>query len=223
VEGVFLALFRDLGEVYRLIRRDRRVFHVMASVLQLAVISASIYVLVIVIVQSQMRWGTKGIGFLGGTVACGMIPGSFLIGTFGSRWDKRQIILLGYILMGSLMAAFARSFTFVLLAPLAFVGGMILAPIMISQDTLLHETVPAEVRGRIFSTRDLILNITFALGAVIVAIVDALLPHLGARNPERVTLFILGALILLLGLCGEALLLRRNRARARMSPKAREG
>jgi MFS family permease len=161
-----------------------------------------------------MKWGTKGIGFLGGITAGGMILGSFLIGTFGSRWDKRQTILLGFVLIGVIMAAFARSFTFALLAPLAFIGGAILAPVMISQDTLLHEIVPAEARGRIFSTRELILNTAFALTAVIVGVVVTLLPLLGARDPYRVALFALGALIVLLGLIGEVLLRRRGNARS---------
>ncbi len=222
VERVFLSLFQDLREVYRLIRRDRKLFYVLTSVLLLAVLGGSIYILVVVIVQSQMRWGTKGVGFLGGIVASGMIPGSFLIGTFGSRWDKRQTILLGFTLIGLIMIAFARSFTFALLAPLAFIGGAILAPVMISQDTLLHEIVPAEARGRIFSTREQILNTAFALTAVIVGIMVALLPHLGARNPYRVTLFALGALIVLLSLIGEILLLRRGKARSSLVDVPRE-
>jgi MFS family permease len=223
VERIFLTLFQDLREVYRLIWRDRQLFFVMASVLLLAVLGASIYVLVIVIVQSQMGWGTKGIGFLGGIVAGGLILGSLLIGTFGSRWDKRQTILLGFTLIGLIMVAFARSFTFVLLAPLAFLGGMILAPVMISQDTLLHETVPAEARGRIFSTREQILNAAYALTAVIVGIVVALLPRLGARNSYRVTLFALGALFVLLSLAGEVFLVRRNNSHPPSTPPVAEG
>ena len=223
IERVFLALFQDLQEVYRLIRRDRKLFYVLVSVVLNAILGGSVYVLVIVIVQSQMRWGTKGVGFLGGITAGGMILGSFLTGTFGGRWDKRQTILSGYILIGGIMAMFARSFTFALLAPLAFLGGMILAPIMISQDTLLHEIVPEEARGRIFSTREIIINFSFALTAVIVGIVVALLPHLGARNPYRVTLFALGTLIVLLSLAGEILLVRRNNSRSSASLEAPKG
>lgn len=222
VERVFLALFRDLREVYRLIRRDRKLFFVLASIIFLAVIGGSVYVLVIVIVQSQMNWGTKGVGFLGGITASGMILGSFLIGTFGSRWDKRQTILLGFFLIGTIMAAFARSFTFLLLAPLAFLGGMILAPVMITQDTLLHEIVPAEARGRIFSTRELILNASFALTALFIGILVILLPLLGAKNPYRVALFALGAMILLIAGSGELLLLHRVR-RLSLNPRILAG
>lgn len=223
VEGVFRALFRDLHEVYRLIRHERKLSYVLASNLLNAILGGSIYVLVISIVQSQMHWGPKGVGFLGGSVAGGLILGSFLIGTFGSRWDKRQTILLGFTVIGLIMMAFSRSFTFALLAPLAFLGGTLLSPIMISQDTLLHEIAPAEVRGRIFSTRDIVLNTSFALTAVIVGIVVALLPRLGARNPHRVALFALGAIVLLLGLSGEILLLRRRPGRSSAPLKVQEG
>jgi len=220
VERVFLALFQDLREVYRLIRRDRKLFYVLASVILLAILGGSVYVLVIVIVQSLMKWGTKGIGFLGGITAGGMILGSFLIGTFGSRWDKRQTILLGFVTIGVIMAAFARSFTFLFLAPLAFLGGMILAPVMISQDTLLHEIVPGEARGRIFSTRELILNTSFAITAVLIGILVTVLPLLGSREPYRVALFVLGALIFLIAGIGEILLLRRIRRPPQTHPIA---
>jgi MFS family permease len=220
VERVFLALFQDLREVYRLIRRDRRLFFVLAPSVLLAMIGGSVYVLVIVIVQSQMNWGTKGIGFLGGITAGGMILGSLLIGTFGTRWDKRQTILMGFALIGAVMASFARSFTFVLLAPLAFIGGAILAPVMISQDTLLHEIVPQEARGRIFTTREIIQGASFILTAVVIAILVILLPLAGAREPYRVALFALGALVFLIAGIGVTILRRRIRRSPQTSPIA---
>jgi tyrosyl-tRNA synthetase len=39
--------------------------------------------------------------------------------------------------------------------PIAFVGGAVLAPVMVSMDTLLHEWSPRGARGLVFSSRDL--------------------------------------------------------------------
>ena len=96
-------------------------------------------------------------GYLGGTLGAGMIVGSLLVGTVGSRWDKRQTILVGNTIIGLLMIVAGVFFSFGMFAPVAFLGGALLAPVMVSQDTLLHENAPPTARALIFSTKDLIL------------------------------------------------------------------
>jgi MFS family permease len=102
-------------------------------------------------------------------------------------------------------------FSFVMFAPIAFVGGFVLAPVMVSQDTLLHEAAPQTSRALIFSTRDLILGVTFGTTALVVGGGISVLGYLGSDSPYRLALSILGVLICASALSGEAAILRRRR------------
>jgi MFS family permease len=62
-------------------------------------------------------------------------------------------------------AGLAVSRSFAPVAPLVFIAGLALSPVYIGMDTLLHESVPEAARGRIFSTRDWLLHLAFAVSA----------------------------------------------------------
>jgi MFS family permease len=189
------SLAHDLVAAVRLIRRDRALRFVYSTVVLLAIIAASAYVVVVAAVQSVMGRGTTGVGFLGGTMAGGLIVGSLLVGTLGTRFDRRTIVTAGCALLGIVMTACALFFQFKWLTPLAFLGGVLLAPVMVSQDTLLHETSPEGARGVIFSARELVLSGSFMLTALVVGGAIALMARAGVAEPYRMALFVLGAVV----------------------------
>jgi MFS family permease len=161
----------------------------------LAVLAASIYVVMGPSVQTMMGQGTRGVGYLGGLLASGMVVGSLLVGTIGARWNKRHIITLGLLVMGAMMIVGSALYTFPFFVPVSIIGGLVLAPVMVSQDTFLHEAAPRSARGLIFSTRDLILGAVFMGCALAVGYAAPLLGRLGADEPFRLALGILGVLI----------------------------
>lgn len=194
----FRALTRDLLETYPVIVRDKAILFVMSSILLFCFVGGSVYVLVVHLVQQILGRGTAGVGMLAGAAAIGMICTSFIFGMIGFRLEKRQVILVGFAVIGILMMVFARASSFPLLAVLSFIGGSMLAPIAISQDTLLHEVVPEFFRGRIFSTKEWTLNGIFMLSAVVMGV----LAELWSVRP---VLFGVGLLVLVLSLAGEVL------------------
>jgi MFS family permease len=216
VKRSFAELVVDMRKTLGLIWHDRRLKFAFATLVLLGVLAASIYVVMTVSVQSILRQGTRGVGYLGGLMAAGMLLGSLAVGTLGSRWDKRQTILVGCALIGSLMVVASLAFRFEVFAPVAFTGGMLLAPIMVSQDTLLHEAAPADGRALIFSARELILGAAFMLSALGVGGGVALLGAAGVREPYRLALGVLGLLISVTGVVGEIAVLKdRHEARRR--------
>jgi MFS family permease len=204
-------LVRDMRETLRLIRTHHDLRFVFATVVLLGALAASIYIVFTASVQSVLQQGTRGVGYLGGLAAAGMVVGSLVVGTAGTRWNKRHTVLVGHLIVGLLMIAGAIAFHFAAFAPIAFIGGAVLAPIMVSQDTLLHEAAPAGERALIFSTRDLILGATFGTSALIVGAGISVLGYLGSDNPYRLALPILGALICIAAGVGEWRVLRRAR------------
>ena len=205
------SLVGDVRETVRVVRHHAGLRFVFSSLVLLALFASTVYVAMTYSVQSVMGKGAKGVGYLGGLLAAGTVVGSLLVGTLGSRWDKRQTIMIGTAGIGLMMIVGGIFFSFAMFAPVAFVGGALLAPVMVSQDTLLHEYAPTTARGLIFSTKDLIVGAVFMLAALAVGGGIFLLGQLGIDEPYRLALLGVGALISAAGVAGELSLLRRAR------------
>ncbi len=121
------------------------------------------------------------------------------------------MIMICTALIGVIMVLGGVFFSFAAFAPIAFVGGVLLAPMMVSQDTLLHEYAPEGARALIFSTKDLIVGAVFMLSALAVGAGILLFGKLGVEQPYRLALIVVGALISAAGGVGEVSVLRRAR------------
>jgi MFS family permease len=203
---------RAVKSAFAIIRADRALRFVFLTIALIGVMVASGYVLLVVSVQTVLANGTKGVGLLGGVTAAGMIVGSLAIGTVGTRFDKGTIILGSMALLGLAMAAGAYFYTFAALLPIGLVAGALLAPVMVSQDTMIHEAAPPESRAKIFSTRELVLGGAFVLTAWTVGGTVALADRAGWEAPYRATLGVCGILFALVA-AGAALAHVRGKRR----------
>ncbi|MBV6522091.1 MAG: hypothetical protein MNPFHGCM_02236 [Gemmatimonadaceae bacterium] len=199
---------------FGLIRKDDSLRFAFGSVILLAAFASTVYVVMTASVQTVMGMGTQGVGYLGGLLAVGLIIGSLAMGTIGRSWNKRHTIMLSVSLVGGLMVLASVFYRFSLFAPVAVMGGAVLGPIMVSQDTLLHEGAPSNGRGLIFSTRDLVLGAAFMTCALLVGATVWVLGTAGFREPYRLALGVAGVLICVAGLVGEASILRHTRKRS---------
>lgn len=213
----------DQRELLSLVRANPMVRFTVATLLLVALFGGTLYPLIVVIVQKgpQMVIGgdlglprvgaTHLVGFLGGVLAVGMMLGSISAGFLFHRLSRRGIVVAGLLVTGVLMSLFALSRHYWEFLPVALLAGFFLSPVMIAQDTLLHESAPESLWGRVFSGRDLILNGGFMLSSLFFGMLAQLvLPMMGTVNHERVVLFWVGVFLSALGL----LSLRSGRRRA---------
>ncbi|MBK6485308.1 MAG: MFS transporter [Gemmatimonadetes bacterium] len=205
------GLVRDVVRTLGVVRRDRTMRFVFGSLIALSLFASTVYVAMTYSVQTVLGRGTRGVGYLGGILGAGMIVGSLLVGTIGGRWDKRRTILVGNSIIGFLMMVGGAFFSFGIFAPVAFIGGLLLAPVMVSQDTMLHEGAPPDSRALIFSTKDLILGGVFMLSALTVGGTIYLLGRLGVDEPYRLVLAVVGLVILVTGVAGQLTLIAERR------------
>lgn len=192
---LFKRTLVDVREGFKLIMAKREITFVMASVVVLTFVGGSVYVLAVPIIDTDLHRGAFNVGTLGAITALGMVIGSFLYGNFGHRMRKSTVIIAGFGIIGTFMIVFSMLRSFLVTSGLLIISGMILAPIVITQDTLLHEIVPEEIRGRIFGTRDWTLSGLFMLSAVVMSL-------LAKFSSVRITLRGVGILILLLAIAG---------------------
>jgi len=185
----------DMRKTFRLIRSHHGLRFVFLMVVVLGALAGSIYVILTAASIAVLNVGTKGVGFLGGLLAGGMIVGSLLVGTVGARWDKRWMMVVGCVMMGVFMLFGSIWFSYAIFMPIAFAGGAVLAPVMVSMDTLLHEWSPRSARGLVFSTRDLVLGASFMTFNTVVGFTIAFLQSV-ADTPYAVAMFIFGVFVI---------------------------
>lgn len=202
------GLVHDVRETVGVVRRTRGLRFAFLSLILLALFAATVYVAMTVSVQTVMGRGTKGVGYLGGLLAGGMVLGSLAVGSVGGRVPREQVIIWGTLIIGLLMVGAGFWFSFAVFVPVAVVGGAVLAPVMVAQDTLLHEHAPSDSRAVVFSTKDLMVAAVFAGSAFLIGGGIYLLGTLGVREPFRWALGLVGVFISLTSLAVEGLSLR---------------
>ncbi|MEO0077937.1 MAG: MFS transporter, partial [candidate division WOR-3 bacterium] len=201
-------MLRELREAWEQVRRGPSVLFVYISVLLMVLLGAAVFVLYVPVIQGSrelagLNLGTRGVGFVAAIGSVGLVLSSMGYGLAGHRIRKHQVILACYLVLGLVALGLAVSRSFGPVVPLVFVAGLALSPILIAMDTLLHESVPEEVRGRIFSAREWILHLAFAVAALAVG-------QLTNFFPPRRLLGAIGLLVALASIAGFAL--ARNRS-----------
>jgi MFS family permease len=184
----------DMLSTFALVRSHHGLRFVFLMVVVLGALAASIYVILTAAALAVLGVGTRGVGFLGGLLAGGMIVGSLLVGLMGARFDKRWIMILGCLAMGLFMIGGSLRFSYAVFLPIAFLGGTVLAPVMVSMDTLLHEWAPARSRALVFSTRDLVLGAVFITFSQTVGFGIAIL-QTWTDTPYTVSMLVCGILV----------------------------
>ena len=156
----------DLKELERLIVRDQLVIFVMISVFVLPFISAIAYTVLVYLIQQQFGLGTVGVGVFGGVIGLGMLAGALLMGFLGRKISRGRIIIGSIALLTVLFLAGPLFVSPFFLYLVALVSGVVYSLVGIAQDTLLQEDVARDIRGRIFGTKEFVVNVTFTLSAV---------------------------------------------------------
>ena len=127
--------------------------------------AGAIFCVIIVFIQEKFGTITTDLGLLGMFLGIGLLFGSLFYGRFGQRFDKQKVILSSFILSGLGVTGFAvvipRFPRYRIAGLLSIFIGMVISPVIISINTLIHETIPDEMRGRIFSSQEIVIHLAF--------------------------------------------------------------
>ncbi len=121
--------------------------------------------IIIVFIQDAFGTSTRDLGFLGMFLVGGLLLGSVLYGKFAQAVAKRKAIHLSFAASGIAIILFTLGIN---RYPNLLLGGMLvgllglaISPIMVATNTLAHETMPKEIRGRIFSSLEAVIHLAF--------------------------------------------------------------
>jgi len=159
--SVFSEIKEGLG--YLTSHRDMR-FITNVFFLLLAGMGA-ISCIIIVFIQNAFGTSTRHIGFFGTYLVCGLFLGTVLYGRLGQKLEKKKTIYMSFAASGIAIIIFAilvgRYPNVFLAGVLSGILGLAISPMMASLNTLTHETIPEEARGRIFSSLEAVIHLAF--------------------------------------------------------------
>lgn len=135
----------------------------------------SIYIIIIVFVQQALHSSTEHLGYLAMILGIGLFLGSVVYGRHGSMLPKKKVINIGLCITGLIIVIFSLSLklwpSFFVTGILTAVLGIFASPIIVSSNTLLHEVMADKLRGRTFSSLEIIMHIAFLVFMVLTSLV----------------------------------------------------
>lgn len=197
VEVIRKSVFQEIKEGVVYFIRNKDIRFTAAIIFALWSALGSVYVVIIVFVQKTLHSATKDLGLLVMFLGLGLFLGSLVYGKFGHRVSHYKIIFASLVSSGIMLTLFALGIyyypCFMLAAFLALCLGLIVAPIMIASNTIIHNVSDNEMLGKIFSSLEILMHLGFILFMFISSILAERFSHL-------LILVVVGSLLSLLGL-----------------------
>lgn len=164
-QSIRRSVFKEVVEGIRYLISSRELLLVTAMSFLLMSGAGAVSVVIVVFIQESLKSVTRDLGLLGMSLGAGLFLGSVLYGRFGGTLSKFKVIFSGFTMGGILVVLFSllikSSGSLALALVLAAVLGLVASPIVVSSNTMLHEIMPNKIRGRIFSSLEVIIHIAF--------------------------------------------------------------
>lgn len=156
------SFFYELKEGLKYLVLGKRVRFVIYVLFLLMSMVGAIYVVSVVFIQDIMGTMTRDIGLFGLFLCAGLLFGSYFYGKRGHRFSKDTAIYASSLMCGIIIGIFSiglkATASFYLGGISIFFIGVASSPIMISASTIVHENIDDSMRGRIFSSLGIVMN-----------------------------------------------------------------
>ncbi|MDP3042141.1 MAG: MFS transporter [Candidatus Omnitrophota bacterium] len=165
VEVIRKSVFQEIREGIAYFIRKKDIRFTAGIIFALWSALGAVYVVAIVFVQKALHSATKDLGLLVMFLGIGLFLGSLIYGKFGQRVSHYKIIFVCLVASGIMLVVFALGIhyypNFIVAAFLALCLGLIIAPIMIASNTIIHNVSDNEMLGKIFSSLEIVMHLGF--------------------------------------------------------------
>jgi len=164
-EIIVSSVFAEIKEGIRYLFSHRKMHFVIALLFILASGIGASHVVIIVFIQNALASITRDLGLLIMFFGSGLFLGAIIYGKTGSSIPRVKAIFLSLVLGGIFLIQFVVFVgmyqSFYLAAIIAFFFGAVVSPIIISSNTIVHELIPDEARGRVFSSLEAVIHLAY--------------------------------------------------------------
>jgi MFS transporter, DHA3 family, macrolide efflux protein len=193
------SVFDELKYGIRHILSQRRMHFVVALLFILASGVGASQIVLIVFIQDSLASITRDLGLLIMFFGVGLFAGAIVYGKLGEDLSRTRAILLSLLLGGVFLLqflVFVHMFgNFIVAAIIAFFFGAAISPIIISSNTIVHELIPEDAHGKVFSSLEAVMHLAYLIFMFISAILAEII---GSFN----ILLIVGMVFVTVGLIG---------------------
>ncbi|TWT14467.1 MFS transporter [Streptococcus sp. sy010] len=158
-----------------------------------------------IFVKTILQEGAATYGLINGVQSFGIIIGSLIVGGIPKHKNSFHLTFLFLMAHCVLIAIFSLQNNVLSSMILLIVAGVISSPVMIYKSTFFQETIPDQLKGRIFSIIGLLGTVTYPIGNFLTAL---LLNGISAEN-VGILLFTYAIILLLLSVALFAVFYRK--------------
>jgi len=196
VEVIKKSVLQEIKEGILYFARNKNIRFTAGVIFALWSALGAVYVVLIVFVQKTLHSATKDLGLLIMFLGIGLFLGSVIYGWFGQRLSHYKTIFTSLVLSGIMLIIFALAINrypyFLVAAGLSFALGILVSPIMIASNTIIHNVGDNAMMGKIFSSLEIVMHLGFLLFMFISSLLAERFSHL-------LILVIVGSLFSILG------------------------
>jgi MFS transporter, DHA3 family, macrolide efflux protein len=193
------SVFSEIKYGIRYMFSDRKMHFVTALLFILASGVGASQVVLIVFIQDSLASITKDLGLLIMFFGIGLFLGAIAYGKLGDDTPRIKAILSSLTLGGVFLLLFlvlvGMFANFILAAIIALFFGAAISPIIISSNTIVHELIPEQAHGRVFSSLEAVMHLAY----LIFMFLSAILAEVAGSFS---ILFIVGAIFITIGALG---------------------
>jgi len=193
--------WQDFKEALRYLKHNSLVSNAMVQLTILYSVFAALQVLAIAL-SGKIGLKETQFGFLLAAAGVGMVFGAAFLGHWGDRMHHKPLPLIGFLMMGFVLAMFAFArvlwLGFGLSALFGFGASLINGPMQ----ALIQEKTPESMRGKVFGLENNAINIALSLPLALTGpLTDAVSKAVGSDDLGlRIVLLSLGFLVTVMGL-----------------------
>ncbi|QAT17587.1 hypothetical protein BU251_07575 [Candidatus Velamenicoccus archaeovorus] len=167
------SALEEMKDAVNFLKKDPRISSCFGILFFLWAALGAVYVVAIVFVQEAFASVTKELGLLVVALGLGLFVGSLGYGRLGQKTSGMRtifacILAAGVILSGFVVAVI-RLPHLLLAMGLAFVLGLAVSPIMTVTNTMVHQLTDNSMRGKVFSSLEVIMHLGFLASMMIAA------------------------------------------------------
>lgn len=152
--GAYRALGKDVAEGARLAVSNRAVLGSLLALICLWVAGGALHVAGTVLIVQRTEGFVSGMGGILSLVGFGMVAGTLLLASWGSRWPKRALVAAGLSGTGAMLALFALLPATFALAFASFLAGFFVALLLVTTEAIMQSSIGPGARARVFALRD---------------------------------------------------------------------
>jgi len=161
------SIWEEMGEGFLYLFKHKEIRFILNMIFILFAAAGAIYIIIIVFIQQSFASVTKDLGILAVFLGVGLFSGALLYGKWGKKVAWYKTIFFCLITGGIMLIIFAvlvYQYSHLLMAMiLSFALGLIIGPIFIAANTIIHVICNDAMRGKVFSALEIVIHFAFLI------------------------------------------------------------